>query len=110
MSISEPFKTLNDLASSGGSLVGTPEFEFQDNSYNNDKATGDHTGSDTWDVCRLVLIPEHGSAHNSANTPCANQSGRRQGTLPEREFSTFPGCKKLVCKRTIVREYCLPGK
>jgi hypothetical protein len=81
-SISEPFKTLNPLASSRRSLIRPVKPERHYKGDNDDKSTRNRRSVNTWPVTRLVLVSEHSATNNAADAASADQSGRAQSALP----------------------------
>ncbi len=80
--VEESLKTLDWLATSLSSLVGTPELEVQCQCDDNDQSTGQHAGEDTWVVRGRVLRSENGATDDTTNASETNKSGRAKGSLP----------------------------
>jgi len=76
-------ESLDDLASSSSSLVGTVELEIQQQRDDNDQCTSNQRGIHTRSVARgLVLFAEYCATNDSTNAASTDKGGRGKCTLP----------------------------
>jgi hypothetical protein len=65
--VSEALKTFNDLASCCCSLIGAPEFKFQEARDHDDKSTGKDASGDTGNVGWSILDSENSDTNNATD-------------------------------------------